>query len=65
VRSSNNGHTEWNLAVSSARLSMLRQHNNHHHKMPPLFIYAALGFVERFDKFTQLTVCVTVPLLPA
>jgi hypothetical protein len=41
VRSSNNGHTEWNLAVSSARLSMLRQHNNHHHKMPPLFIYAA------------------------
>src|SRR6266704_456170 len=28
VRSSNNGHTERNLAASSARLSMLRQHNN-------------------------------------
>ena len=39
VCSSNNGHTEWNLAVSSARLSMLRQHNNHQHRMLPFFIY--------------------------
>src|SRR5207245_11283417 len=41
VRSSNKGHTERNLAVSSARLSMLSQHNNHQHRMLPLFIYAA------------------------
>jgi len=57
VRSSNNGHTEWNLAVSSARLSMLRQHNNHHNKMPPLFIYAALepsGVKVRSDSLYEL-----------
>jgi hypothetical protein len=41
VRSSNKGHTEWNLAVSSARLSMLRQHNNHQPRMLPLFIYGS------------------------
>ena len=28
MRSSNKGYTEWNLAVSSASLSMLRQHTN-------------------------------------
>jgi hypothetical protein len=35
------GHTEWNLAVSSVSLSMLRQHTNDHHGMLSLFIYAA------------------------
>src|SRR5712671_1127247 len=52
VRSSNNGHTERNLAVSSARLSMLSQHNNHQHRMLPLFIYAALVRVAAAPKIT-------------
>src|ERR1019366_8138420 len=54
VRSSNKGHTEWNLAVSSARLSMLRQHNNHQPRMLPLFLYGAL--VETAGDKTTYTV---------
>src|SRR6266568_4134167 len=42
VRSSSRGQTDWNFALSSARLPMHRQHSNQHHKMLPLFIYAAL-----------------------
>src|SRR5229473_554588 len=56
VRSSNNGHTERNLAVSSARLSMLSQHNNHQHRMLPLFIYAALQAAMRMLAKTDMPI---------
>src|SRR5260370_807117 len=41
VRSSNKGHTECNFALSSARLSTLRQHSSPYWQMLPLFIYTA------------------------
>ena len=57
VRSSNKGHTEWNLALSSARLSMLRQHNNHQHKMLPLFILPCVPRATRFAGWPPKAFC--------
>src|SRR3989442_15772294 len=43
ARSSNNGHTTRNFAVSLARLSTPGQHSTNHREMVPSFLYGALG----------------------